>query len=215
MFFRDLSSLQQEFSPDETLQTALPKAVKKGFSFQSWHTKENAHNYALNHFGGHSLILKADFDLYDTPQAIVAGLLGLPVAMGLLPAVSDAAAAPAPAAAPEKAPVAPAPAAAPEKAPEPGAETYDEFMEGTDPTDPDPSADLSTSTEPLSDEEKAGLLAMLRALPPAQSKAAIVTFRKAFHISPTITRPGDAITEQRHMQFLTRLIDEAEGIPAP
>jgi hypothetical protein len=81
--------------------------------------------------------------------------------------------------------------------------------------DPDPNDDPSTSTQPLSDEDKTVLLGMLRALPSAKSKAAIVAFRKAFSVPPGITKPSDAITELRHRVFLTRLIDEAENIPTP
>jgi hypothetical protein len=109
--------------------------------------------------------------------------------------------------------VAPAPSAAP-SAPEPEPEP-EGFDLDEEPAAPDPQPDPSTSSEPISEEQKTGLLGMLRALPAAQSKAAIVAFRKAFDVPAGITKPGDAITEVRHLVFLSRFIDEAEGITAP
>ena len=108
---------------------------------------------------------------------------------------------------PATASAASAASATPASEPEPEGFDLDEEL-----ATPDPQPDPSTSTQPLSEDEKAGLLAMLRELPGEQSRAAIVAFRKAFKVPATLKKSGDAITEVRHRVFLTRLIDEAEGI---
>lgn len=221
-FFTALSQLQHNFQLDETLETALPKATAVGFFLQSWIENGGA-VYVLGHQDGYSITIRPDPDVYVGSRALIEALLGLPLSLGVeveaeASEVFIAAPAPAPASAPPSVPIpAPAAPAAPAPEPAPSAPEPEGFDLDDDPlaADPDPNDDPSTSTKPLSDEEKAGLLGMLRALPPAQSKAAIVAFRKAFNIPATITKPSDAITEVRHRVFLTRLIDEAEGIAAP
>jgi hypothetical protein len=222
-FFSALSQLQRDFRLNETLETALPKATAAGFGLQSWIEKGRP-VYVLVHHDGHSITVKPDPDDVGSRQVIEA-LLGLPMSLGVeveaeasevfIAAPSVPAAPPSVPAAPPKPASEPAPAAP--AAPAPVALESESFDLDEDPlaADPDPNDDPSTSTQPLSDEDKTVLLGMLRALPSAKSKAAIVAFRKAFSVPPGITKPSDAITELRHRVFLTRLIDEAENIPTP
>lgn len=227
-FFTALSQLQCRFELNETLEAALPKATAAGFSLQSWADRDGV-LIALHHDEGYSLTIRPDPDVYVGSREVIESLLGLPLSLGVeveasevfIAASSVPAAAPAPAppsvpAAPPKPASEPAPAA-PAPEPAPSAPEPEGFDLDDDPlaADPDPNDDPSTSTKPLSEEEKAGLLAMLRALPNDKSRAAIVAFRKAFSVPPSVTKNADAITELRHRVFLTRLIDESEGIPSP
>lgn len=241
-FFTALSQLQCDFQLDEELETALPKATAAGFSLQCLPDRDEV-VITLHHDKGHSITIRLDSVDIEYRREVIEALLGLPLSLGLEVEASEVfiAASSVPAAAPAPAPPSvpgptksigaglrvrpgdqvvlaapPKPASEPAPAPEPEPEP-ESFDLDDDPlaADPDPNDDPSTSTKPLSEEEKTGLLTMLRALPNDKGKAAIVAFRKAFNVPAAITKNGDAITELRHRVFLTRLIDEAENIAAP
>ena len=65
--------------------------------------------------------------------------------------------------------------------------------------------------DPLSDEEKAAAVGMVKAMDAAQRKAFTIAFRHAFQVPATERAIQPLITELRHLQFIDRFTIEAAG----
>jgi hypothetical protein len=75
-------------------------------------------------------------------------------------------------------------------------------------------ADPSHSTEPLSDADKATCVAMVKAMDAETRKAFTIAFRDAFHVPRDARAVAPLIQQARHMAFIQRFVDEAEGVAA-
>lgn len=118
--------------------------------------------------------------------------------------------------APAPAPSAPADPPAPTAAPEPEPQPEPVRSLGPDATpaaesQPDP----SHSTQPLAAEDVATAQAMIGALNPQQRKAFSDAFRKAFDVPREERSVKNHITQERHLLFIRRFVDEAEGVACP
>ena len=65
--------------------------------------------------------------------------------------------------------------------------------------------------DPLSDDEKAAAVGMIRVMDAGQRKAFTIAFRHAFQVPSTERAIQPLITELRHLQFIDRFTVEAAG----
>lgn len=79
----------------------------------------------------------------------------------------------------------------------------------------EPAADASHSTQPLTAEDMATAQAMISALSQQQRKTFTDAFRQAFDVPREERSIKNRITEIRHLQFIRRFVDEAEGVACP
>jgi hypothetical protein len=76
----------------------------------------------------------------------------------------------------------------------------------------DPEPDPTT---PLTDEQKAVAINMIKALSADQRQAFTISFRSAFAVDRSVKAIAPVITELRHLQFCDRWSVEAAGGVAP
>jgi len=187
-----LAALQAQLTPKTTLLEAVALLPAHGLA---WHVKpdeeESGHIVALTHAGGDQLLTYA-----KSLSAGLAGLIGLPAVL----------AQPKPASPEPLAPPAPSPAAT-------AAESLAEATagdvvaaEGFEPAEPAPDP-----TTPLSDEQRAVAVEMVRQLTPDQRKAFTIAYRDAFRVDRAEKSIIPTITELRHLQFIDRFTVEANG----
>jgi hypothetical protein len=152
----------------------------------------------LRHAGGAEEISSADAATLCSPALLLAGLLGIPLA------------GPAQAADPEQH------TADPEQVqPEPCAENASAVAEpepdlmGPD-SPPDRPGD-HPSLAPLSQEQIAAALGMIRVMTVPQRKMFSVAFRNAFNIDASVRSISPEITQRQHLDFVDRFTIEAGG----
>jgi hypothetical protein len=158
----------------------------------------------LRHAAGAEEISSADAATLCSPALLLAGLLGIPVAT------------PAQAADPEQH------TAQPEQV---QAEPYAEDAPAT--AEPEPEPDLMgpdsppdrpgdhPSLAPLSQEQIAAALGMIRVMTVPQRKMFSVAFRNAFNIDASVRSISPEITQRQHLDFVDRFtIESAGGIAA-
>jgi hypothetical protein len=117
----------------------------------------------------------------------------------------------------------PAPAAAVPSSETPAASAPAEAAQTQPDPEPDavsqsaaePAADASHSTQPLTAEDMATAQAMISALSQQQRKTFTDAFRQAFDVPREERSIKNRITEMRHLQFIRRFVDEAEGVACP
>lgn len=69
--------------------------------------------------------------------------------------------------------------------------------------------------DPLTDDEKAAAVAMVKAMDAAQRKAFTIAFRHAFEVPAAERAIAPLITEWRHLEFVDRFTGEAAGVVVP
>lgn len=193
-----LAAVQAQLTPKTTLLQAVALLPAHGLA---WHVKpdeeEAGHIVALTHAGGDQLLTYA-----KNPAAGLAGLIGLPA---VLITELRFGAQPEPTPAEPAAPAAPSAAAAAESLAEAtaGEVVAAETFEPAEPA-PDPST-------PLSDEQRAVALEMVKQLAPEQRKAFTIAYRDAFRVDRAEKSIIPTITQLRHLQFIDRFTVEANG----
>lgn len=221
--FAALSEFQQDHAnaapvaPDlvAVLAAAAP-AFKAGFSYSSaffageltvtLHYLESM-DYGSAEIGSSA---PAPLDSYSATAArLLAGLLGIPlteVDAAREPEVGTPVRRVTPAELQQQEPAAaPAPEPEPVPAPAPAQEP-----------EPEPAASADSSSAPLSDDEKATAVQMVKAISdPAKRKEFQKAFRLAFNVPATEKTIVPLITEQRHLEFIDRYTVEAAGGIAP
>lgn len=90
---------------------------------------------------------------------------------------------------------------------EPAAEEEADEFESVEP-EPAPSSDIH---RPLSEEEKAAAITMIKAMATEQRKAFTKTFREVFKVPPEAKQVAPHITELQHLHFIDRYSVEAAG----
>jgi hypothetical protein len=194
-FYDSLSSLQAELLSDHGVNARLVDALRlmpqHGFAW-FWFDDQ----IVLAHCKGHK---EVDMRCSAGQCNALPFLLGLPSCLDLdiddKPTTS-----PAPAVTSPAQPTT-SPAAEPEPEPEPEPEAATE-------------ADPSHSHEPLAQEDWLLADGLIKALQVAPRKKFVAAFRAAFDI-PKETQTSAAITEMRHLVFIQRFVNEAEGVPMP
>lgn len=197
-YYDALSSLQAELldnhGSDATLLDALRLMPQHGFA---WYSVDD--QIVLAHCKGHQVV---DMRCSEGQCNALPFLLGLPSCLALdidaKPTTSPASAVTSPAQ-PTTSPVEAVTSPAPEPEPEPEVATQ---------------ADPSHSHEPLTKEDKELAIGIIQSLDVAPRKKFVAAFRAAFDI-PKETQTSAAITEMRHLVFIQRFVNEAEGVPMP
>ena len=69
--------------------------------------------------------------------------------------------------------------------------------------------------DPLTPEEKAAAVAMVKAMDPAQRKTFTIHFRDAFKVPSSEKAIAPLLVEFRHLDFVDRFTGEAAGVPRP
>lgn len=202
--FTRLSEFQAQACSSPPIQPTLPAvlaaampALQAGFSYTASHW--NGELTVALHYQGAELGSSAPAtpsSYSDTCARLLAGLLGLPLAESGQPVEPDLTAAPAPAAAE---PTQPAQSVEPETAAA-AAEPA--------PASPSPAADVQ---RPLSDEEAASAIAMIKAMPTDQRKAFTKAFREVFDVPPEAKQVAPFIQRLEHLHFIDRYTVEAAG----
>lgn len=237
-FYEALAAVQQQLTPDSTLRDALRILPVHGLAW--WIDTDNIY---LGHVGGWQVSASTATAVPYGDE--LEWLIGLPSIVvppdrdGTVPAQGDAAPAPvedqgaetalaaSPATAPAPAapldqppappasvaPAPPAPAQAPAPAPAPPPPAVEPAAEQLAAAEEEP--DPSHSTEPISAEEAYYCRGMIGKLDEATRKAFKTAFCKAFSISPPPLRVAGLITERRHLEFVIRFVNEAEGFAQP
>jgi hypothetical protein len=213
-FHTALSGLQGKMDRSTTLEQALALMPSYGLSWQVT-AGDGGMDLRLAHDDGHYQDTYAD-SLADVPGAL-GWLIGLP-ALLLGPAEPGE---------PEPEPQAAALQVASEPEPQPAARVTaaaESLAQATDGTiiqvvpapeaEPEAAADPSHSTEPLSDADKATCVAMVKAMDAETRKAFTIAFRDAFHVPRDARAVAPLIQEARHLAFVQRFVDEAEGVAA-
>jgi hypothetical protein len=110
----------------------------------------------------------------------------------------------------------------PEPAPSPDLEVIDlEVIEAEGQPDPDlqpaPAAEQSEPdpTTPLTDEQKAAAVEMVRVMGAEQRKAFTISFRSAFSVPREVKAVAPLIRQLQHLHFVDRFTVEAAGGLAP
>jgi len=197
----------QKSEPALTIAEEVRRAAAHGFAWFARPSEPDFFEVRLCHADG------ADISAEGTSiTALLAGLLGYPLAQDF--AAAEHAAAPAAASAAEEeagTPTAPEPTAAPVLA---AAESLAAATGGAvvaevvaDP-EPDPSS-------PLTDQQRAVAIGMISSLSPEQRKAFTIAFRNAFRVPREAKAIAPFITEVRHIEFCDRWSIEAAGGVAP
>ena len=162
----------------------------------------------LRHSGGAEQGSSADAATLCSPALLLAGLLGIPLAMP-----GQAADPEQHAEEPEQVQAEPYAQDAPEPVePEPEAPAEPDLMGPDSP--PDRPGD-HPSLAPLSQEQIDAALSMIRQMTVPQRKAFSISFRTAFEIDASVTRIATEITQRQHLDFIDRFTIEAAGGVAP
>lgn len=69
--------------------------------------------------------------------------------------------------------------------------------------------------DPLSDEEKAAAVAMVKAMTVEQRKSFTIAFRHAFRVPSSEKAVAPLLVQFRHLEFVDRFTGEAAGVPKP
>ena len=194
------------------VQSAQP-AFELGFCYLVRQDSDGI-DVILRHSAGAEEVSSADTATLCSPALLLAGLLGIPVAM------------PAQAVDPEQHTdepdqVQPEPYADDASAPvdaEPAAEPAVAQEPEPDLMGPDSPADRPgdhPSLTPLTQEQINAAIAMVKAMEPAQRKSFTISFRTAFDVPSSVPRITSEITQLRHLEFIDRFTVEASGGIAP
>jgi hypothetical protein len=210
----------QAGEPAATIAAEAKRAVQYGFSWFTRPSLPDGFQMVLRHEAGAAVSAHG-----ASPTALLAGLLGHPLAHDWAPAPAVEAAEPDPGAAAE-------PSAAPAAEPE---------QQSTEEADPSPdqaapaaaqvaAESLAAATSgvvvaevdeaerlaaPLTDRQKAVCIEMIKALGTEQRKAFTIAFRDAFRVPREAKAIAPLIVELRHLEFCDRWSVEAAGGVAP
>jgi hypothetical protein len=216
-FNASLAQFQAAIRPVEnldlaTIVAAAQPAFELGFCYLIRQDSQ-AIEVCLRHSAGAEECSSADASALCSPSLLLAGLLGIPVAMGgqasepeqPVQHYADPASTADPAGVEQAqgseasaAPVIAAVAAEPEP-----------DLMGSD-SPPDRAGD-HPSLRLLTAAEIEAAVGMVKVMAPPQRKAFTVAFRCAFEVSDTVTRIASEITQVRHLEFIDRFTVEAAG----
>ena len=186
-FSTSLAKLQEQLT-DQPLEQALALANQHGFSWLFRPAGEGLVEAVLRHSAG-----SEEKALGFEPLNLVLGLLGaLPSDQPAEPEVMQKTHHPAPAAVDE------------------AAQALAAATDGAVADDPETALERSQDA-PLSEDEKAAAVAMVKVMDVAQRKAFTIAFRHAFEIPSSERAIQPLITELRHLQFIDRFTIEAAG----
>lgn len=188
----------------DVLAAAAP-AFEAGFGYTASHWRGEL-TVTLHHQGAEiGSSAPADVTNYGELSArLLAGLLGIPLLEGsgtTEPEPQPACSAACPHPLQQDAPA----SAEPEALPAPPAEP--ELEPAPDP-DPAPASDIQRL---LTEEERAGLIEMIKAMPTDRRKAFTKTFREVFAVPSDAKQIVPFITKLEHMYFIDRYTVEAAG----
>lgn len=164
----------------------------------------------LRHKAGAEEASSADAATYCSPALLLAGLLGIPVAMSAQASEHDQTEEPE--AAPEPAPVVGS------EPPEPVADAVPAVVEEPDLMGPDSPPDRPgdhPSLAPLTQGQIDAAIEMIRVMPVATRKTFTIAFRNAFEIDSNVQKVSGEIKQVRHLEFIDRFTVEAAGGIAP
>ena len=212
-FSAALAELQEQAAAGLDVHQSLLAANRLGFSWQF-----TPSTVVVRHRGGAD---EQASTANTQPLPTLLGLLGLtalqlnqagePEASAAKPACSITAAAPTDAAAVE---------AVQEPEPEPAAAAAAASLAAaTAGQVVDPSVDWEQlqrpQDDPLTEDEKAAAVAMVKAMEPSQRKTFTVAFRHAFEVPAVERTIIPLIAEFRHLDFVDRFTGEAAGVVKP
>lgn len=190
----------------EVLAAAAP-AFEAGFGYTASHWRGEL-TVTLHHHGAEiGSSAPADVTNYGELSArLLAGLLGIPLLEGGQAVEPEPRAACSAACSHPLQQDMPAPVA-PDEPPSPAAATEVEHEPAPDP-DPAPAGDIHRL---LTEEERAALIEMIKAMPTDRRKAFTKTFREVFAVPSDAKQIVPFITELQHMHFIDRYTVEAAG----
>jgi hypothetical protein len=204
-----LAQLQGEYTATTTLADAL--ALMPGYGLSCFvRTAGDEVEIRLCHSSGGDLAMFIDLSV--SPKLCLSGLIGLrsvvfPPAPEPAPVAPPA---PEPAPAPEPEPVAPS-APGPD-AIEAAAESLAAATAGQ--VIPEPTTEPDPET-PLTDEQKASAVEMVKQMTAEQRKAFTIAFRDAFNVPREARAVAPYILQLKHLHFVDRFTVEAAGGVAP
>lgn len=216
--FQNLSHFQERLSLESPIPPQLPAVLKAaqaafeaGFAYSAslWHDELQV---TIHHGSAElgSCAPASPTSYSDTCARLLAGLLGIPLlelehssepeqsepataACGLRPVPDPVE--------PEEEPV----ACGLKPVQEPAAEEEADEFEAVE---PEPPVNIARA---LTDEEKAGAIAIIKAMAPEQRKAFSRAFRDTFNVPPEAKHVAPHITELQHLHFIDRYSVEAAG----
>lgn len=198
LFSAALAQFQSEVTPGLNPVQAARAATVHGFSWLARPSGPGLLEVRLRHSGGADAAAEG-----SSLTELLAGLLGL------VPSDETPVAAPLPLQQAAQAPEPPQILQELHKTTDPveiAAESLAAATGGTvvEADDPDPHT-------PLSDEQKAAALEMVKAMDAAQRKAFTISFRDCFQVPSSAKAVAPLITELRHLHFVDRFTVEAAG----
>jgi hypothetical protein len=185
--------------PELSLQTVLEAArpaFLDGFCYVIRQDLDSV-EVCLRHVGGAEVISSADSAALVSPAILLAGLLGIPVDPDALTSEPDQHA---------------------EEPVEVQIEPIATCASEPDLIGPDSPADRlgdHDSLQPLTDEQVAGAVSMVKAMDAAQRKSFTIAFRHAFSIPENVLRITAEFKQQQHLDFIDRFTLEAAGGVSP
>ena len=197
LFSAALAEFQAETEPGLNPIQAARDATRYGFSWLARPCGQGLIEVRLRHSGGADAAAEG-----SSVTELLAGLLGL------VPTDETPAAAPLPLHQQAQAPEPPQIMREVHKPPEPveaAAESLAAATGGTVVEEDEPPG------TPLTDEQKAAALEMVRAMDAAQRKAFTISFRDAFKVPSSAKAVAPLITELKHLHFVDRFSVEAAG----
>jgi len=209
-FNRDLAAFQatgatvSDLSLLAVLEAARP-AFEAGFCYLVRQDSDGV-EVCLRHVGGAEEISSADAATMCSPALLLAGLLGIPVDPDVLSSEPEQHAE-------ESAQVQPERISASASDPEPPAAAEEPDLMG--PESPPDRPGNHPSLQPLTAEQVATAVAMVKAMDAAQRKSFTIAFRHAFSIDPSVLRIASEIKQIQHLEFVDRFTCEAAGTPSP
>ncbi len=212
-----LAQLQAEYTATTTLADALALMPAYGLSWYVYLAGDE-NELRLSHSSGGDLLLFYDFPL--TLELCLSGLIGLRSVV--LPVAPEPASEPAPEPAPEPASE-PATEPAPEPAPvapsAPGPDAIEAAAESLAAATagqviPEPTTEPDPET-PLTDEQKASAVEMVKQMTAEQRKAFTIAFRDAYNVPREARAVAPYILQLKHLHFVDRFTVEAAGGVAP
>jgi hypothetical protein len=222
LFNASLAQFQSTLTPVDnldlaTIVAAAQPAFALGFCYLIRQDSQCI-EVCLRHSGGAEECSSTDASALCSPSLLLAGLLGIPVAMGgqapepeqpLLHYAESASTAD---------PMGSEQIEAESPTPEPETAVVAEVEPEPDLMGPGSPADLAgdhPSLRLLTAEEINAAVGMVKVMAPPQRKSFTVAFRCAFEVPDNVTRIASEITQVRHLEFIDRFTVEAAGGIAP
>lgn len=196
-FSAALAEFQAVADPGLNPVQAARDATLYGFSWLARPCGQGLIEVRLRHSGGADAAAEG-----SSVTELLAGLLGL------VPTDETPAAAPLPLHQQAQAPEPPQIMREVHKPPEPVEAAAESLAAATGGTVVEEGPDPAT---PLTDEQKAAALEMVRAMDAAQRKAFTISFRDAFKVPSSAKAVAPLITELRHLRFVDDFTVEAAG----